>query len=226
MRRAPQIPRLVIRHDFTCCMHQCKYNGFFPLLCATGARSKLMSSGIAVKRVFARPKLRRANALFTFVFDKAPERLNCSTLPSTWAVANDRRLPRSILLHRRLKLWNPEKLHWSIYCLPAHASKHVVRAWAVRRVREAIIEALRTNGYDRWGGSLSMGMGIATGLETAFSRTPSKKNNLVGAFAVSLLKPAITAPHAEVQEACSGLVQDIMNAQVKRSQTFGPKVHR
>ena len=86
-------------------------------------------------------------------------------------------------------------LWWEATSNTMENTKKVVRVWHNKRLRKAIIEALRTRGFDRDGRVL----------DTPYSERPAKP--LMGSMQICCLSSIIGAPDAEVDKE-AGIVID------------------
>lgn len=146
------------------------------------------------------------NRLFFLNFEKNPLPLNTTTLPPTRAIA----LPRSadayhIRTVRRLKAFDPKKLHWSVIAPYDLSKSALVRRTSARRVREAFRQELRLAGWDSEG-----------------RRTPEggpdgrqRSCDLSGALKLALVKDAfaVTASAEEVRQSASWAVKRLFALQ-------------
>ncbi|KAF2479620.1 hypothetical protein BDY17DRAFT_304301 [Neohortaea acidophila] len=96
-----------------------------------------------------------------------PRPLNPATSLTTTLVASDRAHPLYPQVQRELQAFNPGLLHWRVRTSNDLSPRGVVRSWALRRVKVALLAELRERGFARDGRKLDGGEG--DGLRGALS---------------------------------------------------------
>jgi hypothetical protein len=141
--------------------------------------------------------------LFYFNYEKNPQPINVTTLFPTTTFADPRgNHPHHIKTTRRLRQFDPTKLHWTV-AAPVDLSKSAfVRKTAARRVREAFQQELRREGWDPDGRRRLEGG--ADGNVRSF--------DLSGALKMGLVKDAfaVTATSEEVKESVGTAVSTLL----------------
>jgi len=144
---------------------------------------------------------RSSQAPVTWFF-KERATIGTTTLEQTNAVLIEEHHPKHIITRRRLEAWDPRKLHWAIKCPQNVSKKKVVRNWAVRRVREALVAELRKNGYDR--------DGKAKDVASSNSHTQPA---IIGSLQIAVNSDVLVAPITDIREQCEKMVQKVVRAQ-------------
>jgi hypothetical protein len=141
--------------------------------------------------------------LFYFNYEKIAQPINVTTLFPTTTFADPRgNHPLYVKTTRRLRQFDPTKLHWTV-AAPVDLSKSAfVRKTAARRVREAFQQELRREGWDPDGRRRAEGG--ADGNVRNF--------DLSGALRMGLVKDAfaVTATSEEVKESASSAVSTLL----------------
>jgi hypothetical protein len=152
----------------------------------------------------AKPLLR--SRIFWFNYDRHPNSFNVTTLISTTTFVDPKRHhPHFIKTTRRLRDFDPTKLHWSATAPTDLSKSALVRKTSARRVREAFKEELRHQGWNSDGTRRPEG-----GLDGRV-----RGFDLSGALRLGLVKDAnaVTATTEEVRESVRWAVRTLCGLQ-------------
>lgn len=144
----------------------------------------------------------RPQSLFRLNYQYNPDPVNTATHGVTRALAaSDSAHPFHIRTVRRLRAFDPSKLHWRVFAPPEMAKKFI-RDHAKRRVREAFADELRAMGWERDGSVRTKGVE-----EGAVRKYP-----LSGAVGILLNRESIslTATSEEVRQAARWGLQRVI----------------
>lgn len=141
---------------------------------------------------------------FHFRFEPHPKPVNCTTMAVTTTMINDSAHPLHIPVVRRLKTHNPAKLHWAIRCPSALSRKRTVRTWAMKRIREAFLAQLKSNGFDRHG---------ARSAATKTSGHDKSPSQLCGALCIIARDSSVTASIEDIRQGCSLVLRKLITTQ-------------
>ncbi|KAK5130317.1 hypothetical protein LTR08_002203 [Meristemomyces frigidus] len=156
------------------------------------------------------PKPKPNPPLLTYSYTPHPPTpLNLATLGPTRDFAADSSHPFHLRTVRRLAQFDPSRLHWRVHCpVDVSSGKGFLRAWAARRVRNALRARLGEAGGQGNGGG-ETGRGGKGGVGAL------GKEVLGGALLVVLSKSsiALTATGEEVRESVGRVVEGMLRQQ-------------
>ncbi|GAB7346700.1 hypothetical protein MBLNU459_g1818t1 [Dothideomycetes sp. NU459] len=155
---------------------------------------------------------------FQFIFERLPKPNNTTSLAATDFIAQDPTHPLHIPVRRRHSDFDPYRLHWAVRCPVALCRKRAVRSWVTRRVRDAFLAELATNGLDRWGVPLHR-------LDSPPAGAGPARHSVVGAARLQLQDSVLVAPISEIRADCRLLLQRLVKLQYnsRRQNTNTPR---
>jgi len=174
-----------------------------------------------------------------FLYEANPGPINRTTLNSTKDFANDPSHPFHIKTHRKLKAFDPKKLHWRVQCPVDVSRRAFIRNWAAKRVKAAIAQRLKgpggkqeESGNDGHGqkstavGSSSNKLSRADG---DYARPYA--HGLSGALVILLPKDgkmALTATKAQVEASVEWVLGEVtrLQAEARRRGGYKPRSGR
>lgn len=145
---------------------------------------------------------------FTYNFSRTADRSMTNSWVTTHFILQDERHPLHIGEHRKLAGWDPDRLHWAIKHPNNLNKKKVVRTWASRRVKEALIAELRNHGWDREGRALDT------------EAVGQSEKSLKGTLNVLLSDAAITAPYSSIVDQCRRALDKVFENQPAASTSY------
>lgn len=143
-------------------------------------------------------------------FERHPKPNNLTSLLATDFIAQDPYHPLHIQTRRRNDAFDRNKLHWAVRCPVALSKKRTVRSWVTRRVRDAFLAELKTNGFDEQGMPLHEDA-IPAGARPAFI-------SISGALRLVLHSSVTRAPISEIRLDCQNLLHKLLVSQAPRQQ--------
>jgi hypothetical protein len=126
-------------------------------------------------------------------------------------VVSDTSHPLHETQKRRSRERKKEGLWWHATTGADLTKSSCVRAWARRRLRNAVVEELRTRGYDEHGKVLDAG-DLQSGGNSSRITAPSKSPNLKGSLRLHIQAPLIPAKYTEIKAETAKIIEIIVGA--------------